>query len=77
MVPVVVEVPRCVWNRSESLGVRALKDFDVGKVNSGTEKIILWGFVSVLFTYTFGLLISFLIFGLFVPAVLSLGYKST
>jgi hypothetical protein len=69
MVPLVVEEPRCVWNGSESLGVKALKDFDVGKVNSGTEIIILWGFVSFVFTYTFGLLISFLIFGLFVPAV--------
>jgi hypothetical protein len=30
MDPVVVYVPRCVQNGSESLGLKALEDFDVG-----------------------------------------------
>jgi hypothetical protein len=30
MDPVVVYVPKCVQNGSESLGLKTLKDFDVG-----------------------------------------------
>jgi predicted nuclease with TOPRIM domain len=37
VVPVVVEVPRCVWNGSKSLGVKALKDCYVGNRNKYEE----------------------------------------
>jgi hypothetical protein len=65
----VVYVQRCFQNGSENLGLKVLKDFDVRKVNSGTEIIILEMFHSCVLIF---LVYSFLLFNLWVIKVLKL-----